>query len=179
MSASSKPPFGPKLPHNVGTFVSRVLTSLKIEKRVEQAHMAMLFAEVLGPAASKHAQLTRIQLSEITVAVDSASWRQQLSLLSQELLDRLNESVAIHMNKGRAKGAKKASKVPTIRSIRFIHGAVTVTEPEATPQTIAEYILSENTPEERAEADLLSRLIADGDVASAVAHAYLAAQRRK
>jgi hypothetical protein len=150
-----------RFPTRVDAVVDSVLDQRKLSARVAEARIFQAFMDVAGDAVRKRARPQKLRGSELTIAVDSASWRQQLQLLGEDLRKKMNAKI------GR----------DAVLTIRFVHGApgenvFLPLEPEAPLCP-----LRDAAPRELAEADVLSRLVVDPELAAIIAHAYLGAKR--
>lgn len=140
--------------------VDAFLTARKMTSKVFQTRVFTTFHTLVGEATRKHAKAFRLRGSELTVAVDSASWRQQLSFMVEELRVQLN--------------AKMGKEVISV--IRLVHGDISKMEEDEAPPPPPEP-LRLALPEELTAADTLVRSVGDGDLATAIAMAYLSAKR--
>jgi len=159
--SDSAAPVRRRVPTRVAGIVDSVLTQKKLSNRVAETRVFQVFMDLCGEATRKHARPMRLKSGELTIAVDSASWRQQLQLMADDLRKKVNTRL------GRAE----------IASLRFIHG--TPSADAFAPLTEEEPLcpLRDAAPQELAEADTLSRLVKDPDLATLIAHAYLGAKR--
>jgi|GEM_PF-6875680 len=150
-------------PEPVVQVLEDFLTRRKINHRVFENKIFNAFKLIVGEHVAAHVHPIKLYQKELTVAVDSASWRQQLQLLAMDLKQKL----CAHLGHD------------YVQSFRFIHGNIrpddlnikTDKDPQA-PQ------FKDNSQEERARADMCSRAIQDNEIATLFAHLYLTAHRR-
>lgn len=148
------------LPTRAASIVDNVLAARKLTSRVFQARVFQAFADVAGETIRKHARPMRLRGTELTIAVDSASWRQQLTFLIEDLKKKMNDKLGREV----------------VSLIRLVHGDATaeyfVDEVEVPYEP-----LRDAKPEELAQADTISRMVGDHELATIIAHAYLGAKR--
>ncbi len=143
----------------IADVVEQMLERRKMKSRLFEARVFSAFASVAGPGIAQHARAVRLRGGELTINVDSASWRQQLQFLSETLREKLNQELGQVL----------------VKSFRLMHGPLPTIEiiaPPAPPpkaETIASF-------EQRVAADSLSRLITDHELAAQVARTYLSAK---
>ncbi len=150
-----------RVPTRVASVVESVLAQRKLGARVAEARVFQAFMDVAGEAVRKHARPERLKGAELSVAVDSASWRQQLQLLADDLRKKTNAKLGYD----------------AVSALRFVHGtagaaAFAPLEPEKSLSP-----LRDAAPRDLAEADVLSRMVQDPELAAIIAHAYLGAKR--
>jgi Dna[CI] antecedent, DciA len=150
-----------RFPTRVDTVVENVLTRRKMSARVAETRIFQAFMDIAGAATRKHARPIKMKGGEMTVAVDSASWRQQLQLMAEDLKRKTNKKLGRDL----------------ITGLRFTHGlqggdAFAPLEEPPPPSP-----LRDASPMDLAEADTLSRLVHDPELAASIAHAYLGAKR--
>lgn len=96
-------------PMRVSEVLRGYLEGTGLAGRVEQADVVARWPEIVGPAIAMHASAESVSADGVLfVRVRSAAWRQELSLMTAELMARLNA--------GRAAGR--------IRQIRWVLGPV-------------------------------------------------------
>ena len=108
--------------------------------KVFQTRVFQTFHAVIGEATRKHAKAFKLKGSELTVAVDSASWRQQLSFMVDDLRRQVNEKLGKE----------------TLSVIRLVHGDISkIPDDDAAPPAPEQ--LRGALPEDLAVADTLGR----------------------
>lgn len=81
---------GPSRPEMLGGLVQATLARLGIQARVERARVIADWRELVGPHIANVARPVRIRGKTLFVAVESAAWRNELSLMRPQLLRKLN-----------------------------------------------------------------------------------------
>ena len=74
----------------VGPMVLRVLRGLGLERRLDEQRAVQAWAEVVGPAIAAQAQASEIRDGVLSVDVATNVWMQELGLLREGIVDRLN-----------------------------------------------------------------------------------------
>ena len=122
---------------------------------LDDAQVFAAFMEVLGEQMRKHCKPTRLDRGELTVAVDSATWRQQLVFFTDELKRKLNTALG----------------APRITAIRLVHGRPLTDYEVAAPR--APTPKRALTDAERQNAAKLHDCCGDNEIGEIVAAAYL------
>src|SRR6476659_8496291 len=148
------------LPTRVEGVVGRVLQQRNLQNGVFQARVFQAFVSVCGEAVRKHIKPMVLRGTELQVAVDSAAWRQQLAFLVDDLRKKTNDKLGKNI----------------IGSVRLVHGAAGAALFEEPPPPPPPVTLTAS-PEDLARADVLSRDVRDGELATLIAHAFLAGKR--
>ena len=74
----------------VGPLVGRLLAGLGLDARLREYRAVEEWAAAVGPLVASHARATAIQDGVLFVEVDTSVWMQELSLLRESLVERLN-----------------------------------------------------------------------------------------
>ncbi|HZM15444.1 MAG TPA: DUF721 domain-containing protein [Candidatus Krumholzibacteria bacterium] len=74
----------------VGPVVGALLQGLGLEKRLQEYEAVHVWEDVVGAAVAAHARATAIQEGVLFVEVDSSVWLQELGLLRESIVERLN-----------------------------------------------------------------------------------------
>ncbi|MFW6085264.1 MAG: DciA family protein [Gemmatimonadota bacterium] len=77
-------------PKMVGGIVESALAELGIAERVKRAEVVAGWRELVGPRIAEVAQAVGVKGETLFVAVESAAWRNELSLMRPRLLAKLN-----------------------------------------------------------------------------------------
>ena len=77
-------------PEMLGGLVGATLARLGIGARVERARVVADWEELVGPHIAGVARPVRVRGETLYVAVESAAWRNELSLMRPQLLRKLN-----------------------------------------------------------------------------------------
>jgi len=74
----------------LGPVVGELLHGLGLEKRLQEYRAVQAWEEAVGPGVAAHARATAIQDGVLFVEVDSSVWLQELGLLRESIVERLN-----------------------------------------------------------------------------------------
>ena len=77
-------------PQRVGGVIEALFGRLGIAEKVERAKVIAEWEELVGSRIAEVASPVRIQGETLFVAVESASWRMELSMMRPQLLRKLN-----------------------------------------------------------------------------------------
>ena len=77
----------------LGTVISSMLDEMGIGAQVRRNMAPNLFAEVAGPAMSRHVTAERMEGTTLVVRAKSPAWRSEVSFLRDELVRRLNQKI--------------------------------------------------------------------------------------
>ncbi len=77
-------------PESLGGLVQATLARLGIGTRVARAQVIADWPELVGPHIADVARPVRIRGSTLFVAVESAAWRNELSLMRPQLMRKIN-----------------------------------------------------------------------------------------
>lgn len=74
----------------LGPHVDRLLAGLGLDKRLREYRAVEAWAQAVGAGVAAHARATAIRDGVLFVEVDSSVWMQELSLLRESIVARLN-----------------------------------------------------------------------------------------
>jgi predicted nucleic acid-binding Zn ribbon protein len=77
----------------VGSVLGDLLRGLGLERRLAEYRAVQIWEAAVGQGIAQHARATAIQDGALFVAVDSSVWMQELALLRQGIVTRLNEQI--------------------------------------------------------------------------------------
>lgn len=132
------------------------------QSHLDDARVFALFMEVAGEKMGKHCNPIRLDRGELTVAVDSATWRQQMAFLVDDLRKRLNAA----LGDGR------------ITHLRLVHGRPLNDELLYKPATVLPPLV-EVSDADRKSAAALHDSCEDKELGEIVASAFLASRRSR
>lgn len=78
----------------LGHALERALAQLGLKQAADRQSAVRLWDEVAGPHLREHAQAVAVRGEVLEVVVADSAWANQVALLKQELLDRLNARLA-------------------------------------------------------------------------------------
>ncbi|MCB0792194.1 MAG: DUF721 domain-containing protein [Flavobacteriales bacterium] len=68
-----------------------MVDSFGLREKLDEQEVASIWDEVAGGMVARHTKDLSLKRGRLTVTVDSAPLRQELSYLKEQLIDRLNE----------------------------------------------------------------------------------------
>ena len=77
----------------LGPLVGDLLEGLGLDKRLREFRAVEAWEEAVGKTVSEHATPTGIREGVLFVEVDSSVWMQELSLLRESIVERLNAAL--------------------------------------------------------------------------------------
>lgn len=81
----------------ISDILPNVLKKLKIKKQIEQYKALPIWEEVVGKAISINTKPLFIKNGILFVLVDDPIWHQELELLKNQILDKINEKIEIKL----------------------------------------------------------------------------------
>jgi hypothetical protein len=78
----------------VGTVLDQVLRGLKLETRFAAAEATERWSGVVGPDVVARTRCVGVRDGELLVEVQGATWMGHLAVLSQGILERMNQTLA-------------------------------------------------------------------------------------
>lgn len=126
---------------------------------LDDARVFAVFLDTLGEQMRKHCKPTRLDRGELTVAVDSATWRQQMAFLVDDLRKRVNAALS----------------GPIVTSIRLVHGRPMADDQPAYVKPLPPDRLL--TDEDRKKAAAIHDSCSNGELGEILAKAYLHQRR--
>jgi predicted nucleic acid-binding Zn ribbon protein len=75
----------------VGDVLPRVLEELGLRQRLAERRVLESWAKIVGEKIARHSRVVDIQDGVLTLQADHGVWRQELSLLTPEIVRRYNE----------------------------------------------------------------------------------------
>ena len=75
----------------VGDILGRLFESMSWGRRVFEGRALTLWSDVVGKAVGQHSRPLRIENGKIVVEVKDAIWKQEILLLSPEIIQKMNE----------------------------------------------------------------------------------------
>jgi hypothetical protein len=82
-----------KRPLPLATLLDATFSGKPAEKRIREARVWEIWDETVGPQIASKAQPATFRDGTLTVRVTGSAWMQQLSLMKQEIIRHLNESL--------------------------------------------------------------------------------------
>jgi predicted nucleic acid-binding Zn ribbon protein len=80
-------------PTPIGDILRARLAGLGISRQISEAKAEHLWPELVGGEIAAHTRVVRVEKGRLLVAVDSATWRHELTFQKQALLDKLNDGL--------------------------------------------------------------------------------------
>ena len=78
---------------SVGDILGRLCRSTSWGGRLAEGQALNVWSEVVGDSLREHTQPLRVRDGKMIVAVRDSVWKQEISLLHEELIQRLNEKI--------------------------------------------------------------------------------------
>ncbi len=77
----------------IGSLLDKILRDLHIEKKVYQSQALGLWSKAVGAKISAVTKPERVENGKLFVRVESPTWRMELILIKQKIIDRLNREI--------------------------------------------------------------------------------------
>jgi predicted nucleic acid-binding Zn ribbon protein len=78
----------------VGTVLDQVLRSLRLETKFAAAEATDRWVDAVGPEVAARTRCVGVRDGELLVEVQGATWMGHLAVLSQGILERMNQTLA-------------------------------------------------------------------------------------
>jgi predicted nucleic acid-binding Zn ribbon protein len=78
---------------HIGKSLKNFLKNSGLEKVIDQQNIIELWGEVVGENISKNAKAKSIEYGVLKVETASSTWRQELYLQKNEIINKLNERI--------------------------------------------------------------------------------------
>jgi predicted nucleic acid-binding Zn ribbon protein len=75
---------------SIGQIIKRVIARQGMEKGIKEGEVLAEWPDIVGEAVAKHAVAVAIEARILFIKVDDSTWRNELSLMSEEIKDRIN-----------------------------------------------------------------------------------------
>jgi predicted nucleic acid-binding Zn ribbon protein len=80
-------------PEKLGGLISSFLGRLGVSERLNRQSAVILWPEIAGQKIAEETEAIRVDGDTLVVRVQKAAWRQQLSFLRMELVEKLNSKI--------------------------------------------------------------------------------------
>jgi predicted nucleic acid-binding Zn ribbon protein len=80
-------------PERVGSILERLAARMGITSRLEKEKAVVLWEEVVGETAARRAEAVSIKGGRLVVVVESSAWVQQLALLKEGIIAKINSRI--------------------------------------------------------------------------------------
>jgi predicted nucleic acid-binding Zn ribbon protein len=77
----------------IGSLFDKILRDLHIEKKVYQSQALGVWPKAVGPRIAAVTHPERVENGKLFVRVESPTWRMELILIKQKIIDRLNREI--------------------------------------------------------------------------------------
>jgi predicted nucleic acid-binding Zn ribbon protein len=74
----------------IGKILDSIIQTLGLSKKIEEGKAMARWEEAVGPEISRHTMPVKIRDSKLFVQVNSASWKNELMFLKENILHKLN-----------------------------------------------------------------------------------------
>lgn len=78
------------LPRSLGNVMSSVFENLGITKKIKRHEIVDQWAEIVGSRIAQATRIDRIEGDKLFVVVSTSAWRNELTFLKKELLNKVN-----------------------------------------------------------------------------------------
>ena len=76
---------------NIGQIIRRVLARQGMEKGIKEGEVLSEWEDIVGSSVAKHAEAIALESGILFVKVNDSTWRNELSLMSEELKGKIND----------------------------------------------------------------------------------------
>jgi predicted nucleic acid-binding Zn ribbon protein len=80
-------------PERVGSILDRLAARMGITSRLENEKAVVLWEEVVGKTTARRAEAVSIKGGKLVVLVESSAWLQQLALLKEGIIAKINSRI--------------------------------------------------------------------------------------
>jgi predicted nucleic acid-binding Zn ribbon protein len=80
-------------PERAGNILERLIARMGITSRLEKEKAVILWEEVVGKPTARRAEAVSIKAGKLVVVVESSAWLQQLALLKEGIIEKLNSRI--------------------------------------------------------------------------------------
>jgi predicted nucleic acid-binding Zn ribbon protein len=108
-----------RLSHTLGG----MLKARGLGSRLDEYRVFGQWEKSVGPVIARHAQPQIVRGKKLTLVVDSPAWRQQLSLLKPQIVEKVNRNLGketikdIMLRLGEVESRKQSSEDPPVRTV--------------------------------------------------------------
>jgi len=79
-----------KDPENIGNIIGSVVDEMGIKRKLDASNIFNHWEEIAGKEIAKRSRLKRLDNMTLYISVTSATWANELSLMSEELAKKIN-----------------------------------------------------------------------------------------
>jgi predicted nucleic acid-binding Zn ribbon protein len=76
---------------SIGAIIQQWLRANNLEEKLQQQSVPTYWIEIVGESVAKHATIERVDKGKMFVKVESAVWRNELSMRREEIRQKVNE----------------------------------------------------------------------------------------
>jgi predicted nucleic acid-binding Zn ribbon protein len=76
---------------SIGAIIQQWLRANNLEEKLQQQSVPNYWIEIVGESVAKHATIERVDKGKMFVKVESAVWRNELSMRREEIRQKVNE----------------------------------------------------------------------------------------
>ena len=76
---------------SIGAIIQQWLRANNLEEKLQQESVPNYWIEIVGESVAKHATIERVDKGKMFVKVESAVWRNELSMRREEIRQKVNE----------------------------------------------------------------------------------------
>lgn len=76
---------------HISDIIRKVIRERGLEKPIERGEVLALWPKIIGEKIAEHARAVALESGILFLEVDDSAWRNELSLLSGELVKKIND----------------------------------------------------------------------------------------
>ena len=76
---------------SIGAIIQQWLRANNLEEKLQQQSVPNYWVDIVGESVAKHATVERVDKGKMFVKVESAVWRNELSMRREEIRQKVNE----------------------------------------------------------------------------------------
>jgi predicted nucleic acid-binding Zn ribbon protein len=76
---------------SIGAIIQQWLRANNLEEKLQQQSVPNYWVDIVGESVAKHASVERVDKGKMFVKVESAVWRNELSMRREEIRQKVNE----------------------------------------------------------------------------------------
>ena len=80
--------------NQIKSVLSSIIKAYGLEKKIKEISVLTSWEEIVGENISRFAKATRIKKGVLIVSVENSTWRNELSFMKSQIIDKINK----HLN---------------------------------------------------------------------------------
>ena len=82
-----------KQPKTLSSFLDNLIEDKGWEEKLIEAKITDIWLEIVGESIAKNAKVIKLDDGVLTISTESSTWRNELRLRSDEIIDKLNKKI--------------------------------------------------------------------------------------